>query len=76
MWSLVVRLSFVALSFAMGGCSDDFDDLPPCQKKAIACKNNCFKSGAGSACVGCCDEARDACMKGENHSFFWCPNKE
>jgi len=75
MRALVLRVSLVALSLSFSGCPEDFDDLPPCQRKAIACQNNCYKAGAGSACLRCCTEAESACTKGESHSFFWCPNK-
>lgn len=76
MRSLVVLLSLVGVSLVLGGCSDDFDDLPPCDQKLVACQNSCFKAGAGTACNNCCYEARNACMRGESYSFFWCPGKE
>jgi hypothetical protein len=75
MRALVLRLSLIALSLSFSGCSN-FDDLPPCDQKAIACRNKCHKSGAGSACLDCCTDAQVACTKGESYSFFWCPNKE
>lgn len=75
MRALGLRLSLVALFLPLGGCSD-YDDLPPCEQKFIACQNSCFKSGAGSACTSCCNEAQGACTRGENYSFFWCPGKE
>jgi hypothetical protein len=74
MRALILRLSLIALSLGFSGCPD-FDDLPPCQQKSIACRNKCHKSGAGSACLGCCFDAESACTRGESYSFYWCPNK-
>ena len=75
MRAFVLRLSLVALALSFSGCSD-FEDLPPCDQKAIACKNSCFKAGADAPCFACCAEAQHACTKGESYSFFWCPNKK
>jgi len=76
MRALVLRLSLMALFLTVGGCQDDFDDMPPCDKKAIACQNSCFKSGAGPACSTCCSQAQKACAADESYSFFWCSSKE
>jgi len=74
MRALVLRLSLVTLSLSFSGCPN-FDELPPCDRKAIACQNSCFKSGSGSACQNCCSDAQKACTMGESYSFYWCPNK-
>jgi len=75
MRALALRLSLIALSLSLSGCPN-FDDLPECDRKAIACQNKCHKSGAGSACLNCCFDAQQACTRGESYSFNWCPNKE
>ncbi len=75
MRALVLRLSLVALSLSVSGCPD-FDDLPPCEKKAIACRNECNKAGGASACFDCCTDNQGACTRGQSYSFFGCPNKE
>jgi hypothetical protein len=74
MRAFVLRLSLVALALSFSGCPS-FDELPPCQRKSVACKNSCFKAGAADACSQCCVEAEDACTAGRIYSFFWCPNK-
>lgn len=75
MRAFVLRLSLVTLSLSFSGCPS-FDELPVCDQKLIACQNSCHKSGSGSGCNSCCNDAHSACTRGENYSFYGCPNKE
>lgn len=71
--TLVVVL---AALFSEGCSGADKPELTPCELKATACQNSCFKAGGNPGCLNCCIDNRDACQKGESYSFYPCPDKE
>lgn len=87
---VIVRSSW--LIFALGGCTwspfgtekdhantdkaDAAPELEHCTLKLSACRNSCFKAGAGASCTNCCARNAKACDSGESYSFYSCPDEE
>jgi hypothetical protein len=80
-------LASCGMFFLLGGCVPDKDqadsgkpdaapELEHCTHKVSACRNDCYKSGAGSKCTDCCRQNGLSCDQGGSYSFYSCPNEE
>lgn len=60
----------------MGGSSDAAPESERCTLKVSACRNSCYKAGAGFKCTDCCRRNAESCDRGGNYSFYSCPDEE
>lgn len=82
---IAVQVVFVMV---MGGCnwkpwgSDErtndagVTEDEKCTLKVSACRNSCYEADLGWACLECCKQNGKACDRGENYSFYSCPNEK
>ncbi|MDI1475693.1 hypothetical protein [Polyangium sp. y55x31] len=64
------------VTVAGGGCFTEEAEMGPCERKAIACQNSCYKMEAKGPCFACCNDNASACRADGGYSFYSCPNKE
>lgn len=47
-----------------------------CTLKLSACRNSCYEANSPAGCLPCCKQNADACDRGDDYSFYQCPDKD
>jgi hypothetical protein len=85
---LALRSSFTFL-ILLGGCTwrpwgnDEgrtndagVTEKEACTQKVSACRNTCYEADRGRTCLSCCADNGESCDRGDDYSFYGCPDKE
>ncbi len=84
-WSCILILAFGGCTWSPFGAEKDTagrdkadaaPELEHCTLKAGACRNSCYKAGAGAKCTACCSRNAELCDLDKSYSFYSCPDEE